>query len=55
MEDAYAASASEVLKHFGGVSEKHGLSDAEVEVARATYGKNCEASPLRSGEFLDGS
>lgn len=40
MEGAYAVSAEEVLKYFGGVSEKNGLSDAQVVEARKKYGKN---------------
>ena len=42
MEGAYAVSAEEVLKYFGGVSEKNGLSDAQVVEARKKYGKNGE-------------
>lgn len=42
MEGAYAVSTEEVLNHFGGVSEKYGLSDAQVIEARNKYGSNGE-------------
>lgn len=46
MEGAYTASVEEVLKHFGGVSEKCGLSDAQVIEAKKRYGKNGESPDL---------
>jgi len=42
MEGAYTASVEEVLEYFGGVSEKHGLSDAQVIEAKEKYGRNGE-------------
>jgi len=46
MEGAYTASVQEVLKHFGGVSERYGLSDAQVIEAKKKYGKNGEPQIL---------
>jgi magnesium-transporting ATPase (P-type) len=39
MENAFARSTSEVLKHFG-VSETQGLTDAQVQSSREKYGRN---------------
>ena len=46
MEGAYTASAEEVLRYFGGVSEKYGLSDSQVIEAKKKYGKNGELPGL---------
>ena len=42
MDGAYAASPDEVLRYFGGVSEKNGLTTAQVEEAQKKYGRNGE-------------
>ena len=39
MEDAYIRSPQEVLRYFA-ASEQQGLSEAQVQIAKAKYGRN---------------
>jgi Ca2+ transporting ATPase len=43
MENAFAKSTSEVLKHFS-VSETQGLTDVQVNVSRERHGRNGKVS-----------
>jgi Ca2+ transporting ATPase len=39
MENAYARSTTEILKHFS-VTEQEGLPDIQIEAAKEKYGRN---------------
>lgn len=54
MENAYAQSTGQVLKHFS-VQEHKGLDDAQVVASRAKYGSNGKPFSPSFLEWRDGS